>query len=272
MSPRRPIRHPALGATLRRARETYGVSGNELAKRLGWNQAKVSLLESGRQTPSEDDVITWATETGADRTELLDAREDALVRRLDIRDAARRPGGVEALQGDLETLEAASTTITEYQPTLIPGLAQTPSYTRAWLSQPARVELGGQVDVEQIVARRGDRQRRLRGHTIVVAVQPAALIAVYGTAEVQREQLDQLAAAVNAGVLDLVIAQRPVAILHGFELLDDAAIVETVAGAHIMSDPAVLASFRSAIQSIRVHALTGRQAVAEVQQTRDAIN
>ena len=46
MSPRRPVRHPALGATLRRAREVSGISGNELAKRLGWNQAKVSLLEN----------------------------------------------------------------------------------------------------------------------------------------------------------------------------------------------------------------------------------
>lgn len=271
MSPRRPIRHPALGAALRRARETYGVSGNELAKRLGWNQAKVSLLESGRQTPSEDDIIAWAIETGTDSAALLDAREQALVRRLDIRAAARRPGGVEALQGDLESLEAGSTSITEYQPMLIPGLAQVPAYTREWLSQPARVELGGQIDVEQIVARRGERQRRLQGRKIVVAIEATALAVVYGTVETQREQLDQLAEAADSGALDLVVVQRPVAILHGFELLDDAAIVETVAGAHVMSDPQVVGAFRMAMQSIRSHGLAGRQALAEVRRVRAAL-
>lgn len=271
MSPRRPIRHPALGATLRRARETYGVSGNELAKRLGWNQAKVSLLENGRQTPSEDDIIAWAIETGADSVALLDAREHALVRHLDIRAAARRPGGVEALQGDLETLETGSTSITEYQPMLIPGLIQTPAYTREWLSQPARIELGGQIDVEQIVARRTERQRRLQGRKIVVAIEPTALTAVYGTPETQREQLDWLADAVDAGALDLVVVQRPVAILHGFELLDDAAIVETVAGAHVMSDPQVVGMFRAATQSIRSHGLTGREALVAVRRAQAAI-
>lgn len=271
MSPRRAIRHPALGASLRRAREAYGVSGNELAKRLGWNQAKVSLLESGRQTPSEDDVMAWASETGASSAALLDAREHALVRRLDIREAARRPGGVEALQGDLENLEIGSITIAEYQPMLIPALAQIPSYTRAWLNQPDRVELGGRVDVEQIVARRSERQRRLRGRTVVVAIEPTALTAVYGTVQVQREQLDQLASAVDSGALDLVVAQRAVAILHGFELLDDAAIVETVAGAHVMSDPQVVDMFRTAMQSIRNYGLTGRAALAEVRRARTAI-
>jgi len=277
MSPRRPVRYPELGATLRRAREALDppVSGNALAERLAdhnpghrWSQAKVSLLEAGRQQPSETDVLDWATETGTDPGELLDARERALVRRLDIREAARRPGGVEALQGDLETLEAGSRTIAEYQPTVVPGLAQTSAYTRAWLSQPGRVELGGAVDVEDIVARRRQRQQRLRDRSIVVAVQPAALTAVYGTVDVQLEQLDALAGDES---LQLIVARHPLAILHGFELLDDAAIVETVAGMHVMADTSVVEQFRAAMRRLQRDGATGRQALAEVRRARDAL-
>lgn len=273
MSPQRPIRHPELGAALRRAREavTPRLSGLALSKRLGWNQAKVSLLEAGKQTPSEDDIRAWAEAVGADPAELLDERESALTRDLDIRSAARRPGGVEALQGDLGTLELGSSLIAEYQPIVIPGLAQTPDYTRAWLSQPQRVDLGGPPDVEEVVGLRAQRQQQVRGRSLVVAVPTAALAAVYGTVTVQRDQLDALAAAARDGDLEIVVAAQPPAIIHGFELLDDAAIVETVAGLRVMSEPSVVAQFRAALARLRRTGATGKRAVREVERARDSL-
>lgn len=279
MSPRRTPRREiqphlvALGAELRRAREALRpeVSGAELARRLEWGQTKVSLIEGARQTPTEGDVRAWAQATGADTDVLLDAREHALTRRLDIREAARRPGGADALQGDLETLEAASSTIAEYQPIVIPGLAQTPAYTRAWLSQRDRVELGDPPDLDDVVARRASRQRQAGERRIVVAVQPAALAAVYGTVEVQVEQLDALVTAASRASFDLIVARHAVAILHGFELLDDAAIVETVVGAHVMADPEVVAQFRAALTRIRRTGATGGAAIREVKRARRAL-
>lgn len=267
---------------MRRARQAMRpvVSGNALAGRLaqrraGWSQAKVSLLENGRQAATDEDLRDWAAETGADLDELRAAREADLTRQLDIREAARRPGGVVELQGDLENLEAASTTIAEYQPTLVPGLAQTPAYTRTWLTQPERVELGGDIDVEGIVARRSERQRRLAGRDITVAVPPAVLSAVYGSGAAgvatQRAQLDALATSVEGGALELVVVRRPVAILHGFEVLDDLAIVETVAGLHVMSRPDEVAQFQAAMAKMRREGLTGSRALREVAAARDAL-
>lgn len=270
--PRRPVRHPALGAALRRVREAADISGNALAKQLGWAQPKISMLETGRQTPTEGDIAVWAAATGADPAALLAERELALVRRLDIREAARRPGGVEALQGDLENLEAGSTTIVEYQPTLIPGLAQTPAYTRAWLSTPDRVELGGPVDVDAIVTRRTERQRRLHEHTIVVVLTSMALASAYGGPEVQREQLEHLAGAATRSELELVVVGTPIALLHGFELLDDAVVIETVAGATVMSDPEVVAMFTTALRSIRQQGRTGARALDAVHHAADALD
>lgn len=277
--PRREVRPHLvpLGNALRRAREAVrpALSGNQLAKRLGWGQARVSLIETGRQTPTEADVVAWADATGADRAALLAAREAALTRHLDIREAARRPEGANALQGDLGTLEDASTTITQYEPTLIPGLAQTPAYVRAWMNQPGRVELGDPPDVDDVVSRRLERQRRTAGRAITVVVPPSVLTAVYDPTPagraVQRAQLDALATSVSHGSLELVVVRRPVAILHGFELLDDAVIVETVLGLHVMADPQVVAGFRELLRRMRRDGVTGRRALDEVAAARDSL-
>lgn len=263
-----------LGAALRRAREQVrpALSGNRLAVTLGWGQTKVSLIEAGRQTPTDADVIAWADACGADRDELLAVRESALVRRLDIRAAARRPGGANVLQGDLATLEAASAMIAEYQPTMIPGLAQTPAYLRAWLTQPARVELGDPPDVEDVIAGRLARQRAAAGKRIVVAVPDWVLTAQYGSVDTQRAQLDALITSGGpGGVLDLIVVRRPLALLHGFELLDDAVMVETVAEATVMADSEVLARFRSALTQARHFGVSGARAVGAVQRARDSL-
>ncbi|MEJ2886182.1 Scr1 family TA system antitoxin-like transcriptional regulator [Actinomycetospora aeridis] len=268
MSPRQ-VRYPDLGAALAHARAASKLSGPQLAERLGWpSQSKVSLLESGKQRPSVEDVRAWAEATSADVDELLDARERALTRHLDIREAARTPGGVEALQGSLADLEAGSTTLAEYQPTLIPGPVQTADYTRAWLGQPGRVELGGAVDVETIVESRRERQRALRerGTKVTIAVEPAALTAVYDARDVQLAQLHTLSTAALGGMVELIVSRRPLAMIGGFELLDDAVMVENVTGARIMADPEVVAQFAAALDRLRRTGTTGRAAVRAVEE------
>lgn len=265
-----------LGAALRRAREAARpeLTQTALSGALGWGQTKVSLIEAGRQTPTPDDVSAWAGATGADLDELLDARESALVRNLDIREAARRPGGANVLQSDLANLEAPSRVIAEYQPTLIPGLAQIPAYTRAWLTQPARVELGdplGPADVEDVITRRAARQRAAAGKRITAAVPDWVLTASYGTAATQRAQLDALITSVNAGTLDLVVMRRPLALLHGFELLDDAVVIETVVGARVMAHAEVLAQFESALTEARRQGVSGNRAVREIERAKQAL-
>lgn len=262
-----------LGAALRHVREAAHpeLKQTALAAALGWGQTKVSLIEAGRQTPDEDDVTAWAAATGADLDELLAVRESALVRRMDIRAAARRPGGANLLQGELADLEAVSKMIAEYQPTMIPGLAQTPAYTRAWLTQPPRVELGDPPDVEELIAGRVARQRATAGKRIVVAVPDWVLTARYGSVATQRAQLDALVTSVNAGTYDLVVLQRPLALLHGFELLDDSVFIETVAEGTLMADAEVLARFRAAMTEARHLGVSGAKAIRAVERARDSL-
>ena len=55
----------ALGKRLRELRSSAGISGRRLAESLSWPPSKVSKLENGRQTPTDDDIRDWARVTGS---------------------------------------------------------------------------------------------------------------------------------------------------------------------------------------------------------------
>jgi len=55
----------ALGLQLRELRQHAGLTGRRLAELLGWPPSKVSKLETGRQTPTDEDLRAWAQATGA---------------------------------------------------------------------------------------------------------------------------------------------------------------------------------------------------------------
>src|SRR5260370_32021864 len=55
----------ALGLRLRELRREAGLTGSALAASLSWPASKVSKLENGRQTPTDDDIRAWTETTGA---------------------------------------------------------------------------------------------------------------------------------------------------------------------------------------------------------------
>jgi transcriptional regulator with XRE-family HTH domain len=66
----RPAR--PLGKRLRELRTAARLSGRQLAESLSWPASKVSKIENGRQTPSDDDIRGWtATAHCEDQTEAL---------------------------------------------------------------------------------------------------------------------------------------------------------------------------------------------------------
>lgn len=118
-------------------------SGSEMARRTGWVQPKVSRLETGAQLPTEDDLRTWAQHTGASTEQieaLLDMLSAARVEYTPTADLLTR-GALARRQAHLGAMEAAATRIGEYQPAFLPGLVQTPAYTRALLELPGSADL-----------------------------------------------------------------------------------------------------------------------------------
>lgn len=119
-----------VGEELRKRRQHVGLTGAELAKRLGWSGSKVSRIESGLIGVSEVDAAIYLTYCGVLREELdeiLDlVREDSTPTWLQER------GG--RLPDELRTLvyhETTAMSIASYEPTLIPGLLQTEAYALA---------------------------------------------------------------------------------------------------------------------------------------------
>src|SRR6266699_4433954 len=62
----------ALGQRLRELRQQAGLTGRQVAESLSWPASKVSKLENGKQTPTDDDIRGWTRITGSEaETEAL---------------------------------------------------------------------------------------------------------------------------------------------------------------------------------------------------------
>ncbi|MBV9313059.1 MAG: helix-turn-helix transcriptional regulator [Pseudonocardia sp.] len=178
-----------LGARLREIRAARYRSGSALAEALGWQQSRVSKLETGVQLPTAEDLDRWVAACSASthvRAELGDLLTAA---RLDYRtwqDTWQCRGGIAVAQAGITAEELAATRIVEFQPAIVPGLVQTPVYARELLSAPGGPVLLGadEVEIEGLVAARDRRQQQLLyapGKRIQIVIGEAALRIWFGT-------------------------------------------------------------------------------------------
>jgi transcriptional regulator with XRE-family HTH domain len=119
-----------VGAELRRLRELAQLSGEHVARTLGWSQPKVSRIEAGRTAFTVKDVAGLLALYGVTddvRAELLGATAE------DNGEGAWivRAGGFPRRQGSIASLESVTKRIRHHQPIVLPGLLQTYDYARA---------------------------------------------------------------------------------------------------------------------------------------------
>lgn len=219
----------SLGIRLRDLRRDAGLAGTELARLGGWAPSKVSKIEHGKQTPSEEDLRDWCEHCRAP-AQLPDLI--AAVRNLETQFAEWR----RIMRGGTRRRQQASASVYEkarlfriYEPAVIPGLLQTREYATAVLStfiDFIRVP----DDAEEGAAARLDRQRVLthgdRRFHMVLAEQ--ALRTRVGGADVMTGQLEHLLATLRLPRLrlGLIPADAPyrVPLHNGFWILDEAVV------------------------------------------------
>jgi transcriptional regulator with XRE-family HTH domain len=121
-----------LRLALRRAREAKGLTQGEVAKRLEWSLSKVNRIESGEVTISSTDLqalLRLFEIADTDRIGQLTADARASRRRGWWDQPAYRqhvtPATLQLLQ-----FESEASAIRVFQPTLIPGVLQTPAYAQ----------------------------------------------------------------------------------------------------------------------------------------------
>jgi len=212
-----------LAVELRRLRDLAGLSGRDLAQRIGISQSKVSRIESGAAIPTSAEVRAWADVVAASpetRDLLLELTEQALTEVYAWREALRDRTH---LQDDIQQREREARKIYGFQCSLVPGLLQTAEYARRVFAmfQPPYAER----DIPAVVASRLDRQLALyeEGRSFSFLLTEAALRWRPGPPRMLRAQLDRIASVstlenVSVGVIPHSV-EAVTSVPHGFVIL-----------------------------------------------------
>lgn len=181
-----------LASSLRYLRKQSGLTGSELAARIGVSQSKISKIETGQLTPSVADITRIAEALGVSvevRDELLDRANFLLAEATSWRLLHRR--GVKAVQDEIRDLERRASEIRLFQPLLVPGLLQTAEYARQILHSASLAPID---DVAEGVAARLERQRILYDttKTFTFVIMQAALHHQFGSPTDMLAQLDRI--------------------------------------------------------------------------------
>lgn len=183
----------ALGVRLRDLRQGAGLTGRELAERCQWAPSKISKIEYGKQTPSEQDVREWCIACGfpSEIEDLVAALRSIDAQYMDWRRSLK--GGTKNRQRANVAAYEKTRLFRIWEPAVVPGLLQVPRYAHGILSTvvdfygiPDDVEEGVQARVEaQHVLTQGDRR-------FLILLGEGALYTRVGDAAAMRDQLAYL--------------------------------------------------------------------------------
>jgi hypothetical protein len=247
------------------------MSGVDLAGRLGpgWDQPKVSKLDTGRRLPSVADVEAWAAATGADKTELLTLLDRARREYATIREIYAQAGGADSFQTLLGAAEQAATRIAQFQPALIVGLLQTGSYAHEMLHLP-----GGPADSrpdDEIARMIASRMRRAAilyepGRDVTLLLGEGAIRTRLASPATMRDQLDHIARVAETAPPNVTVGivpfsrPWPVAVLGGWRLMDDLLTIEHAGGDLELADPDEVERYWRNMQLLQEVAVTRGEA------------
>lgn len=152
-------RREQLGQELEHLRRLAGLSGRALAGKLPISQSTISRIEGGKALPSRDEVVAWAKATSADvpTQERLLVLVDAALRE-DASWRGKLGEGRTHLQDEMRARETVAHTVRNFQPTVVPGLLQTPEYAHYVIP---RADIENLMDRAAAAAARLQRQQSL---------------------------------------------------------------------------------------------------------------
>lgn len=191
------VRGRRLAAELRRLRERTGLTGEQVAHRLGWSGSKLSRIELHRIGVKRDDVRDLLDLYGVDdahRGELLALADESKQRNwLEVVTASFAPEHAEYFHA-----EAEARSIWNWEPQVVPGLLQTPEYARAVMQLWLTMFPGPVREADRRVETRLVRQQLLTRDPpleLSVVIDQSVLHRRFGDRAVMHQQLMRLAEA-----------------------------------------------------------------------------
>jgi transcriptional regulator with XRE-family HTH domain len=258
----------ALGKRLRELRQQAGLSGKQLAESLSWPASKVSKIETGKQTPTDDDIRAWtgATDAEPQLESLLAALHTLELQHAEWNRVLKT--GMKAHQGTLAERDEKTKFFRGFENTVIPGLCQTPEYARARFAQVVMVHKTPN-DISEAVEARMRRQGMLyrpdkRFHILLTeATLRYRLVSV----DVMLAQMDRLIALSSLRNVKLGIigfgTQYVTDPRHGFWLLDnDLVRVETYSAELNLRQPQEIELYSNVFEQLAAVASYGGTARA----------
>ncbi|WP_326661324.1 helix-turn-helix domain-containing protein [Streptomyces sp. NBC_00385] len=241
------------GSELRRHREAGGYSQDQLGERIFCSGTYIGQFESAKRLPQPD--------VSRPLDEVFDTGEH--FQRLCH--LARKSKHAEYF-ADAAELEQQARTISEYAPTLVPGLLQTERYARALIEAAQQFE--AQEVVEGFVRARRERQGILDSATapqLWVVLYEAVLRSRVGDRTVMEEQLVSLARAARTSrrllVQVLPFEAGAAAFLNGmtihmtFDEALPAVYAESAYTGQLIEEPALVARYQRAYDLRRAASL-----------------
>lgn len=261
----------ALGARLREMRKDARLTGRALASALGWHFTKVSKLENGDRSPSENDIRAWCSACGAD-----DQIPDliATVRHVaSVHHEYRRQmqAGMKHMTESSVPLYEATSLFRIYDSLVMPGLFTTAEYAAA-LFRFWQAFMGLKDDIDAAVEARMERQRVLYtgDRQFRVVIEEQVLRTRVGDAEVMAGQLDRLMAVmslprVSIGIIPATGVRHSLT-QGSFWMFDNSRVrVETVSESLNITQPrdiALYARIHELLQRSAVYGREGRQFIS----------
>jgi transcriptional regulator with XRE-family HTH domain len=223
-----------LAERLRGLREAAGLTGDELARRLGWMRTKVLKIENGHQMPSAEDITRWVAACGQPpeiADELLSMLAEGRTIHRQWKHELRR--GHASVQENWDRMVRDAQLFRCVELLVIPGWLQTPEYAR-YRALDAVTNYGAAKEgVDAAVTARMQRQQVIyeTSRRFEFVVTEAALRIGAAPAPAMIGQLDRLNVLsqlpnITLGIIPLGVT-LPLLPQNGFTILDDRVIVET---------------------------------------------
>lgn len=266
-----------LGARLRQLRRAAGLTGQQLADAFAWPPSKVSKIENGRQTPTDGDVRSWCRATSANDVvdDLLASLHTLETRHRDWQHILR--AGLAPSQHSAARDEARTQVFRSFQPTLVPGLLQTPEYARTRLEEGAKV-WGKHADLDEAVAARMARQAILYQpvRKFYFVLTESALMNALCAPEAMLVQIDRLMSLsmlpnVRLGIIPFE-KRLTMAPEHGFWVMDERLVsVETFSAGLDLTQPQEIDLYLKVFETLALDADYDRKAQAHLARAARAI-
>jgi transcriptional regulator with XRE-family HTH domain len=266
-------RRERLAHELARARTLAGLSQRRLAPLIGKSYTTVQGVEQASRLPDMNVVRAWLTACGVDELEHARIVDLAEAAHGETRSWGELRRGAPHLQDEARSRESGALRVRNFQPTVVPGLLQTPEYATG-LMPLADVE--GRFDHEAAVAARLARQRILydddRRFEFLMTEQ--VLRWAPGSRDLLASQLDRIQSLAGLETVALAVLPTDAPVLpawHNFviwERGDDPPYVTTelVHGEQEIHDPDQVALYVQLWDRLWASAATGDDAVELIRQ------